>query len=899
MPEFLAASHTDLVADGVVLCANHRLARHLRQAHDRERAAAGLARWQPLQALTLAPWLSGLVAEALLAGQVAVGAAPRRVLTPPEERLLWERVIAADPATDTALFDLEGLAASAQEANGLMEAWAVRAGDGGGDGAGEETRHFLRWRAAFRRRCAEAGWLEPARALAWQIDCIAAGAGRLPGRLMFAGYDRYTPQELRLAEVLSSRGVALLALADDGAAAGDARVSAQADRRAECRAAAAWAAGRLAAAPSARLAIVVPELAALRDTLADALDTALQPAAYAPAAAEMPRRHNFSLGAALASQPLVATALGLLRLAASPRKLDQAEAGALLRRPYWSADRTEADGRARLEARLRERLAPTLSLERLVRFVRREGERGAPTPALAAHLQGLQQLAAGQPARQWPSAWGAVFRRLLAAAGWPGERSLSSHEYQARQAFVEALESLARLDAVLGPVAVGEAVARLSGLCRERVFQAETEGDPAVQVMGPLEAAGARFDGLWVMGMNDHVWPPAPRPNPLLPAAAQRRARAPASCAEVESAFARAIHGRLLASAPEVIFSWARSEGDRALRPSPLIAGLPAADAWLPGPGLAVGLMAGPMESIEDHRAPPLAPGEAPGGGARLLQAQALCPAWAFHRYRLGAKVLESPVEGLDARARGNVLHRLLELFWRERGLDDLLALQAADGLAAELGRVAELALGEENAGRDEPMPPRFLALERARLVALVGEWLALEAGRTPFAVVARERDEVAELAGLAIKLRVDRVDQLPDGRRLILDYKSGGTASPRAWDQERIGEPQLPLYAAFAPAGEEIAGIAFAKVVAGKPAFAGQAAADGLLPGVRGREDWPAQVGLWRQRLAALAAEVREGWAPVSFEREADLRYCEVAPLLRLPEALAGRDTDGEEGEP
>lgn len=882
MPDFLAVADTAAVDGGVVLCANHRLARHLRQCHDRRQAATGLACWRPLAALTVSPWLAGVVAEALLAGQVPAAGAPRRLLSPLEERLLWEKTIAADPDTDTTLFDLAGLAATAQEANGLMTLWGVRAPEP----AGDETRRFLRWRAAFRRHCAAAGWLEPPRALAWQIDCIAAGAGRLPARVMFAGFDRHTPQELRLAEALAGRGVRLLALAD-ASAPGAASLSVQDDRRAECRVAAAWAAARLAAAPAARLAIVVPELAALRDTLADVLDTALQPAAYRPDAAELPRRHNFSLGASLATQGLVAVALDLLRLAASPRRLEQAQFGPLLRGPYWSADLSEADTRARLEARLRQRLAPAVSLERLVRFVRREGGQGIQAPRLAEQLQALQRLAAAQPGRQPPAAWTSTFRQALAAAGWPGERSLSSHEFQARQAFQEVLDTLAGLDAVLGPVTIGEAVARLSALCRERVFQPETEGEPAVQVMGPLEAAGARFDALWVMGMNDHVWPPAPRPNPLLPGDAQRRARAPASCAEVEGEFAAAIHRRLLASAPEVIFSWARREGDQALRPSPLLVGLSPGDAFPPVPGLAAEGLGGPRESLADHQAPPLAPGELPGGGARLLQTQALCPAWAFHRYRLGAKPLEVPAAGLDARARGQVLHRLLELFWRDRGLDDLRALQAA-GLDGELARLAALALGEENAARDEPLLPRFLALETARLVALAGEWLALEGRRPPFAVVARERQEEARLAGLTVQLRVDRVDQLPDGRQLILDYKTGTTASPSAWDRERLVEPQLPLYAAFAPAGEAVAGIAFAKVVAGKPAFAGQAAADGLLPGVRGREDWSEQIARWRLRLEALAAEFCDGWAPVAFARDTDLRYCEVAPLLRLPEVAA-----------
>jgi len=88
MPDFVAVADTEAVDGGVVLCANHRLARHLRQCHDRRQAAAGLACWRPLVALTLSPWLAGVVAEALLAGQVPAAGAPRRLLSPLEERLL-------------------------------------------------------------------------------------------------------------------------------------------------------------------------------------------------------------------------------------------------------------------------------------------------------------------------------------------------------------------------------------------------------------------------------------------------------------------------------------------------------------------------------------------------------------------------------------------------------------------------------------------------------------------------------------------------------------------------------------------------------------------------------------------------------------------------------------------
>jgi len=43
---------------------------------------------------------------------------------------------------------------------------------------------------------------------------------------------------------------------------------------------------------------------------------------------------------------------------------------------------------------------------------------------------------------------------------------------------------------------------------------------------------------------------------------------------------------------------------------------------------------------------------------------------------------------------------------------------------------------------------------------------------------------------------------------------------------------------------------------------------------------------------LAAVAREIRQGHAAVSFVNQRDLDYCEVLPLLRLPEAKMQRES-------
>lgn len=898
----LTLSRLDDTGDLIVLCASARLARHLRTAHGQVQAARGLTHWPALATATVTQWLARTVGEAVLAGEIPLAAARRVALNGAQERLLWERVIeAAGGDGEEVLFDREGLAQAAAEANELVEGWGVRPEAGA---QGEETRAFLRWREALRAALEAADWIEPVRHLDWQIECIARGAGRLPTRMAFAGFDRLHPQERRLMQALAARGVEVLELALTHDAPAAAVALALPDARAECRAAAAWAARRLAAESGERVAIVVPELGALRPLLAAALDEALHPAAFDPARAEMPRRYDFSLGTPLARAPLVETALALLALAGSPRHVEQARLGELLRRPYWATE-DEADARDRLDAAMRETLAPEVALDRALRLGRRLAAKGVAMPRTLAALDALIQGAAAQPAKQLPSQWAGAFAALATAAGWPGDRPLSSFEWQAQRAFAETLDTLGQFDALLGRVAWSEALRRLQKLCGERIFQPEAEGEPAVLVMGLLEAAAEPLDAVWVMGMNDQTWPPPARPNPLLPAELQRRARTPNASAEVQAEFAAAIHRRLLHSAPVAVFSWARTEGGRELRPSPLIAGLPAAgEADFPVPaGLVASLAGGAgLVRLHDAKAPAVGEGEHVRGGTGLLKAQALCPAWAFYQYRLGARALGEPVTGLDPADRGTLLHGVLEHFWRGRSSADLAALDEA-GVAAALGVAADGALAAFDQARDEPLTPRFAALERERLIRLAALWLGFERERpVPFRVVACEQAVDIEIEGIAVHLVVDRIDELDDGRHLVIDYKTAAAVSAKSWNDERIAEPQLPVYAALAATGE-IAGAAFAQVRSEKCAFVGIAAEGGLLPAVVGIGDdkarklfpaiggWDALLEHWRTSIAEIAREVHDGVAAVIVKDEKDLAWCEVTPLLRMAEVRAQRE--------
>ncbi|MBF0427077.1 MAG: PD-(D/E)XK nuclease family protein, partial [Magnetococcales bacterium] len=753
-----------------------------------------------------------------------------------------------------------------------------------------DVQAFRSWQTQVEERCNQEGWLTSAQVPAWLTR--HPGSLTTGPHLLLAGFDRPSPAQQRLWDCLSQQGIIVTHWQPLEHPAEVHRVVFP-DSASEIMAAALWTRQRLEEDPQNRIGVIVPELQRIREPVTRIFAEILHADTLGTNHDATHPLFNVSLGAPLAGYPLIQEMLLLLE--GMRGRWSLSDIGALLRSPCLAGGESERFARALLDRHLREEGHPHLTLEQWQQ--RAEKTIGDASCPLLHRLLTRAMALLPQPEPQTPRTWIDRFSSWLAAWGWPGERPLTSREFQIWEAGRTLLTTFATLEQVMARMPLAEALQRLRHLAHQQLYQPETPDAAPVQILGILEAAGEPFTALWLLGLAGDLWPAPPAPNPFLPLAWQRQRNVPRATAAGELEFAGRLTGRLLSSAPQVVVSHARMAEDLPQRPSPLFAHLPE----LPPDTLNSGssrcyqrywqkIQATALwETCDDQQGPPLEPGMQAAGGARILKSQAECPFQAFALHRLGATPLPEAEPMLDARTRGILVHHLLEQFWRETpSLQDLRDLDSAT-LTTRIRKAVIQAVRRESERKPEWFPPALRHLEENRLTRLLTAWLELERTRNKsFQVVFREASLPLDVGGLILHLRPDRVDQLEDGRHVVLDYKTGDPQSSH-WFGPRPREPQLPLYCLLQ--GESVAALAFARLRPDKPGFVGLGVEKDLLPIQHTLEmtlrkhniaAWPELLDRWRDDLTGLAKEFLTGVASVS-PLPGACDTCQLSPLCRI----------------
>ncbi len=866
---------------------NKRLARELVAMHDRATLADGARAWPVARALPWQAFVTELWQQALDAGLPL----PPQRLDARQSAHLWQRIVAAD-LDDAPLLDATTSAALAAEAWERVHAY----GEGGASwrgfvATGPEVAAFVRWAEAFERETKKLGALDLARA----PDAIAGVAGRLPGiaslDVAWIGFVEESPQQRRLLAALEHAGAAVARVdGDPTSRIARGTLYAAASPRDELAQALAWARATAEAAPDANVGIVVHDLHERRALVAAMAEDLLCPGLQWPGRERDPRPYDISSGGALADEPLAACALSLLSL--TQRPIATAEAATLFRSRYLPGD---SSSRAALERVWAEEGRRQLTLGALALALDRIGD------AQASRFRAAPRV--GIPPRASPREFADAWRRWLDAVGWCDGVALDAPEHAARGAWNELMAGFVRLTAVAPRMTRDEALAALSDAADAQVFEPEAPR-ARIRILGVLEAAGLSFDALWVAGLSAEAWPRAPEPNPLLPIDWQRSRDVPRATAARELAYARALTAGLDASAPTVVFSYPATVDDHKNLPSPLIAHLPpAAVTWSRPSPVARELFASApaLECVADEHAPAWAAGAPFRGGAALIEAQSACPFQAAARFRLRAEGWPDAFAGLQPTERGKFVHAAFAAFWRVvRNQRTLLGLDESR-LAATIAQAVIAGRAAVDVQRWDALPPVVAAGESGHVERLMRQWIdTVERHRPPFAVSDAERRVELTLAGHALALRIDRLDDLGDGRMAVIDYKTGIAVAPERWFGARPQGPQLGLYAMALDAGTRVAALVYAQLKPGQVKAVGLVDAEATWPGLPAPADlrrvsiadWTDAQRQLAASIGALAQAAHDGDARIVPREPQVCRVCALMPLCR--KAAADEADDG-----
>ncbi|HWK50609.1 MAG TPA: PD-(D/E)XK nuclease family protein [Steroidobacter sp.] len=864
-----------------MLTASRRLAHALRLGYAQHAQNLGHSVWRTPRIL---PWSTWLAQQWLEARAIGTHAHHARLLTNAQARILWDSLVNDSSWGEDLLNPSNAARLAARSWRRMQEYLIPLTALNNSDST--EGRALHAWCTEFLRRCEKLQAIDETRLAHWAHD-----ANFVPEEtLALAGFDNLPPSVARLIERWRGQGKIVDIEADEQTSRSVVVVAAR-DADDELELAARWARAQIATGKST-VGVVVADLQSRRAEVQRVFEDVFAPGQRNIQSESAKIPVVIAAPAPLTSYPVVDAALLVLQFALHDRPATHA--GRLLRSPFIAGGEAEKDRRAMADFRLREEQRDRWDWFELERWASATG-----CDRLAHAAREIGGEIRGKTASVGASAWAERFHTWLRAVGWPGERSLSSVEHQTVKKFHDALAEFGTLDAVTAPLSAAAALSRLQELLRDTPFEPETQAT-SITVIDPATVAGMTFDATWVAGLDAARLPEPVNPDPLLPVALQRAAKIPEATAEGVMQLSQARLARWTRSAPQVVLSWPRQEGEAELQPSPMLSPWPT----VKGSDLAIASVR-PLrrtlfdqrpllEQMRDEAAPRLTVRTA-RGGAMTLELQSRCPFRAQAQIRLGAEDMPTVSLGVEPIDRGIILHRVLEEIWSSlRSHAGLLAVEEetlAQRVWASAERHTMQALQPTVRYRQ-----RLAALEASNVAKQVLQLLAVEKQRPSFALSLTEKSEPYAIGGLSITLQPDRIDELGTGGHLLIDYKLGDSHSPRQWLDTKPGRPlrpQLPLYGLAH--GESLRGLAYVVLAAGAVEYRGWS--DGAFIGegvsaypghVRLRPehppDWPSLVEHWRKTLTQLAENFVAGQAVVD-PLPQECTHCHLSAFCRISE--------------
>lgn len=854
-----------------ILTPNRRLTAHLQKSFAAMSGEMQTLAWPTPDILPITSWIERLWLDYTRKTFEKVPL----LLNQTQEQWLWEQILLATKESKE-LLRLTETADLTKTAWGLLKQWRIDLTHSIFQSS-EDYATLLTWINTFQTHCEKQNWIDSASLPDLMTPLIMQKKIFINPTIILVGFTEISPQYQQLFNTCQKIGSEILNVALIKQTEKIRHKISLPDFENEIITIAQWAKSTFNKNPQASIGCVIPNLDKTRSRVLQIFSEVFaDECTYTVNIKNAP--FNLSAGKSLAQYPLIQAAMILLSL--HKQKISLETMSTILASPFVGDAENERIKRSHFDRYLRQM---NISQIDLIATIQKD------CPRLTKRIKQFFSLVHEVNKYETYTRWAEIFTELLTVLGWPGERSLISNEYQVVETWLNVLNEFKTLDQLAQPATIDQALAHLQKRLNNTIFQPQTPDAP-IQVLGLLEAAGLPFNYLWVAGLDDLSWPPQPKPHPLIPKSLQRELQMPHATAERELLFCQLLMQQFNQSAEQIIFSHAEKNDELELQASPLI------QNYSPLIDLELDAFLSLCQRIYNSKnltyfiddvAPAINANEKIRGGVSIIKHQALCPFKAFAEWRLHAHPIESPLPGLRAKDRGDIIHKTLELIWNEIKTHETLISMEEEVLAKLITDSIEKAMDASSHTKKELI--EYITLEKKRLHKLISDWLALEKERPPFKVLHHELKTEITLDQLALSLRIDRIDELENGKKLIIDYKTGKYNDINQWLSDRPAEPQLPLYAL--KENTETIGISFAQISPFEHSFKGISQLNVDISGIKLLSEikkatalsWDEQLQQWKNTLLMLSQQFYQGHAEVDPKETETCVWCKLKPLCRV----------------
>ncbi len=744
-----------------------------------------------------------------------------------QERMLWVESLSH---CYTLGFSREQTIQSARDAYARVKAYQLTTGQL--QGYKEDGDLFVQSMQLFEEKCHALGAIASSAVLEHTLPFPCEN-------IIFYGFDEFTPAQQSLIDQFSSGGTRIEIMPQPHRPSTVVKTAAI-DRQDELYRAACYA--QKMHEQGKTMAIVVPQLQSEWHAVERQMAAVFKPGYYFPGAPVSDTPYNISAGESLSAQPMIHALLQTFELLQRETRIQVWQN--ILHSPFIKGGMSEASERAVFDFIIHDTESLTLTLDTV-----RQMDVAIPE-ILREQLEQVSFIKSSIYQNRSMKAWMIWLKDWIATWGWAQERTLNSAEYQCVNMFYEILPSLFQYDVLKQSCSFREFLDALHVLLKETLFQIETQDKP-IQVLGLLEAAGLSFDCIWIVGLTADVFPGRASPHPFLPTQTQIQLNMPHCSSSRELQVAQRLLDRLLVSADHVILSYPMHDASGEVQlESPLIAqySYQSMNELVETPSRMSRVIAQcqHMHEYQDDNGSALSNIHLKGGSA-VFKDQSACAFRGYLKHRLGARAPKSPVMGLSEAMQGKIAHEILEKFWSSIKTQAALIALDDESIRDDMIKHIELVLHQVSPA----LAARSIEIESQRLIDLMCRWVEIEKSREPFQVIATEQRIDAQVFGLNVKLTIDRIDQVQNDQTLLIDYKTGDVRI-ESWNDDRMDEPQLPLYAIVS--NPTPADISFACLKKNKMGMKRIHEEDPI--------KWQSMLQTFRERISRLADEIKRGYA-------------------------------------